>query len=386
VSALNVMKLSLTEDCNLRCRYCYQRQRRREPMTRATLDAALELAARLGDDQTILVLSGGEPLLAEDLVLSALDHHPPGRTRLLTNGTLLHESLLDRMSRARAQLQISADGIAAAQAGRGSGTWEALDRRLDMLRTQEPDLWAHRFTLAMTVTPQNVVHFSRSVAWALGHDVRRLEITLACGLTRHWGRAACRALAREMARVLTLSRDHRQGVNRIPATFLQPRSGADHAGDAPCAAADVHALAVATDGGVHGCGVLADVARWHPSPTIRRAAAALHLGRVDDPGLPARWLRRQMHTTPVMPPTSQRSSGRRNCGDCHRRDQCLVCPLAGPEPSHAPDAHCLFERLAHHGRRFITADDPLVTSLMEKGAELAVATALSAMVARAQNT
>lgn len=385
MAALRALKLSLTEACNLRCHYCYQRRRRRTTMTRPTLRAALELAARLGNGQTDLVLSGGEPLLAEELVTMALDRHPRGRTRLITNGTLLHPALLDRLNESQAQLQISADGVAEAQAGRGPDTWEVLDRWLPAIRTGHPDLWARRFTLAMTVTPRNVDHLSSSVTWALAHDVRRLEISLACGLTRDWGRSACTVLTGEMQRVLALSRDHRRLANGIPVTYLQPQPLAGRPANAPCAAPDVGALAVAADGGVHGCGVLADVARWHPSPVVQHAAAILNLGQVDDPDLPARWQRHLSHPSRMLPPPHARASGERRCVDCRRREQCVICPLAGPEPNHAPDAHCLFERLAHRGRRVMAETDPLAASLIGMGTQPEVAAALAKLVARAHH-
>ena len=53
----------LTEDCNLRCTYCYQKQFRRNELPAETAVQALASAVAAGETALALTYFGGEPLL-----------------------------------------------------------------------------------------------------------------------------------------------------------------------------------------------------------------------------------------------------------------------------------------------------------------------------------
>jgi MoaA/NifB/PqqE/SkfB family radical SAM enzyme len=341
---LHSLTLTLTEACNLACRYCYQRPRGHRTMSDATLAASLGLAHRLGGGRCTLVLSGGEPLLAPDLVREAIAHRTDP-IRLITNGTLLDAALLAELVAADIELQISCDGVSPAQDQRAPGTWAGLAGTLASLQRDAPTYLQRRVSLAMVITPTNVGLLSRSVAWALASRCAEVLIEPARGLADDWGEAACAQLSREMARVVALARGEQQRSGRAPLPILRPRSALGRMSPDACDAASLRSLTVAADGQVQGCGFLAAAARRNGSDAMVRAAARLVLGHVDDPELDARWHDRV--TTPAAPlyPRSRRTAPGRRCQDCLSLRQCLVCPAAGPDPRRAPDAHCLFQRL-----------------------------------------
>ncbi|MEZ4386926.1 MAG: radical SAM protein [Candidatus Krumholzibacteriia bacterium] len=353
---LRSLKLTLTEACNLGCPYCYQRRGPRRTMTVATLQAALDLAARLGRGRADLVLSGGEPLLVRDLVQTVLaDPRAQGRVRLITNGTLLDAALVGRLAAADASLQISCDGAEAAQEARAPGTWLAVMSTLAAIRAAHPRYWRRRTSVAMIVTPQNVDLLAEGVATLIAADVRRVLVGLVRGREAAWGEVACAALARAMGRVFVTSLRHRRRTGRIPVAYLQPVAGELALGDDACGAGSLRSLAVAADGRVQGCSFLADAARWHPATAAADAAAALEFGRVDDPDLDERWRRAVGTAAPPLFPVARRRAPRGPCAACLLVQRCLVCPLAGPDPAVVPDAHCLFQRLGHRHRRALAA-------------------------------
>lgn len=341
---LHSLTLTLTEACNLACPYCFQHPRGSTTMSAATLRASLHLAARLGGRDCTVVLSGGEPLLALDLVRQAIAGRA-GSTRLLTNGILLDRALLAELADADVELQISCDGVAAAQDQRAPDTWAGLAGILASLRKDAPSYLQRRVSLAMVITPANVGLLSRSVAWALASGCAQIVIEPARGLAADWGDEACALLWREMARVVALARREQRRSGRAPLAILQPASAFGRMSPDACDAASLRSLTVAADGQVQGCGYLAAAARRGRSDAVVRAAARLALGHVDDPGLVARWQHRV--ATPAAPlfPRIRRTAPGRRCRDCRWLRQCLVCPAAGPDPERAPDAHCLFQRL-----------------------------------------
>ena len=92
---INYMRLSVTDMCNLRCRYCMPadgicKKRHEDMLTEDEMIAAMEAAASLG--VTKLRITGGEPLVKRNIVsLCARAAHVPGirEVCLTTNGVLL---------------------------------------------------------------------------------------------------------------------------------------------------------------------------------------------------------------------------------------------------------------------------------------------------------
>lgn len=382
---LRALKLALTDGCNLACAYCYQRVRDGAVLSEAALAAALELADELGGSVVTLTLSGGEPLLVPgslDVVLARVGRASSPRfdVRVLTNGLLLDPGLVERLVTADVRLQISCDGVAAAQAGRSVGSWPVIAARLAELRRRHGDYWRRRVSVAVTVTRANVAHLPRSVAWLLRRDVRRIQVTLAYEPAAVWSRAERLTLVRAMTGALEVSLRHQRATGAVPVVHL--RSTADPAGaPSPCGAPDLTSLYVAADGRVHGCGVLADASRWHPAPAVARRAAMLDLGPVTAPDLAVRWRRLAAGPTRWPRDGPARTSDGRSCEVCQQRSGCLICPVAHDADDHIPAAHCLFERLAARHRRLVRERAPLTSVLVSAGTPPALAARVAARVA-----
>ncbi|MGA1796356.1 MAG: radical SAM protein [bacterium] len=94
-----VVKLDLTDACNLRCRMCYAPNRGRE----LPLPRILSILEQIGDVPVRLDLLGGEPLLRGDIpeiIRFARSRTGIGKTVLYTNATLATEGLARRLYRA----------------------------------------------------------------------------------------------------------------------------------------------------------------------------------------------------------------------------------------------------------------------------------------------
>ena len=125
------VELSITEQCNLRCSYCYFRESHAgrcavmsEEVMEASIRLALKRAIELGDAFFNVTFFGGEPLLRMDFIKKTVKY-----TRVLvkqnekkldksfrlhfsidTNGTLLTDDIIRYLKREKIRVTISLDG------------------------------------------------------------------------------------------------------------------------------------------------------------------------------------------------------------------------------------------------------------------------------------
>ncbi len=178
--------LCLTEQCNLRCSYCYYKET--QACRHAVMDnATLEQAIRTGLERTIsfkqkhLIVSffGGEPLLRKDaimggvgfakaLVAEAMEQNRIGTDFRLsfvinTNGTLFDDAFLDFCEREKFTIFLSLDGPGyhhdiARRTTDGRGSFKDIERNI-------PRLIKLGATALSTITRAHVGTLAESIKW-----------------------------------------------------------------------------------------------------------------------------------------------------------------------------------------------------------------------------
>lgn len=141
--------LHVTNDCNLRCDYCYlnkSAESMRPEIGRAAVDAALRSATRNGFRRVKLKFAGGEAALNLKLVLELSDYARQQAAEVglgldavvLSNGVALGERAIAALEASGLRVMISLDGIGEAHDrqrlfanGQGSFAW--VDRTLNRL-------------------------------------------------------------------------------------------------------------------------------------------------------------------------------------------------------------------------------------------------------------
>jgi radical SAM protein with 4Fe4S-binding SPASM domain len=125
---LSNLTYNITNRCNLRCPWCYNRRVESPEVPVADLaDWIAAGASALGSDATFIIL-GGEPFLDEPRLLDAVRAARPHFTREIlvsTNGTLLSDGTPEELARVGATVQVSLDSASAERhdALRGSGVF-----------------------------------------------------------------------------------------------------------------------------------------------------------------------------------------------------------------------------------------------------------------------
>lgn len=189
--------LSLTEQCNLRCTYCYYKVSHEEREL-VMSDEVLESAIRLALGRTIelkqnffnITFFGGEPLLRMDSIRKGVKFtkalvkenrkNLPKDFRLQfavnTNGTLINENIAAFLKREKFQVYISLDGperfhnIARKQVN-GKGSFRLIQPHIQQL----VDLNA---TVLSVVTPAHVKGLAKSVEWVFKQGFKQMTTAL----------------------------------------------------------------------------------------------------------------------------------------------------------------------------------------------------------------
>ncbi len=217
--AIRYLILSLTNRCNLACRYCYNGEPGTiEEMPTAVILRAVEIAARESDGFH-LQLTGGEPTLVPELILAAVTlANKTGRCRgfgLQTNGTCLTKELATLFRTYGIQVGISLDGpprVQQHQRGMATETFKGMQ----LLESEHIP-----FNVTTVVTQYNAVLLDRLVLTLAGFACARgigLDLLVNKGRARQSAAAApapSSVLKEGLQRMLNL-------LNRINAARTQP--------------------------------------------------------------------------------------------------------------------------------------------------------------------
>lgn len=124
-----------TEKCNLNCLGCWAGDyQRTQELDLDTMDRIISEGEKLGIN--FIVLSGGEPLLRRNDILTLAERHPEQVFHLFTNGTLIDQDFVREMVRlGNVTVAISLEGFEeTTDARRGKGVFRKVMRAMDLLR------------------------------------------------------------------------------------------------------------------------------------------------------------------------------------------------------------------------------------------------------------
>ena len=205
--------LHLTQDCNLDCRYCYEKHTPAR-MDARTADAACALLFSYGHKTNGFSLFGGEPLLCRDVIERVLaecarrTRETGGRVsyKITTNGLLLDESFLRLADENDVSIALSHDGLlqdAQRVTKDGNGTARLLDPKIDLLLSHQPDAVA-----MLTLLPENAARLFDSVAWLYNRGFSRVNVAIDYRPDNSWDDASMDELGRQYADLSAFCAEH----------------------------------------------------------------------------------------------------------------------------------------------------------------------------------
>ena len=153
---LTSVQLSISDQCNLNCRYCYATDRKESVYPQLQMDDYRRLVDGIQEMSCNVefTLTGGEPLLNPDVFsLARYIRRKGASVDVLTNGTLITEKNIEEVEASFDKVSISLDGSTASlhDAFRGHGSHERTEHAIRLLES-------HRvpYRLSMTVNRLNI--------------------------------------------------------------------------------------------------------------------------------------------------------------------------------------------------------------------------------------
>lgn len=160
----------VTEDCNLKCSYCYV-NKVPKTMDQETAARAIEFTEKIlaanparQKDKLCISLHGGEPLLNYPVIryiIEAFQSKYPGNTAftMTTNGTTPNNEILDYLA-SHVELTVSVDGNQDSHDrnrvyGNGQGSFRRVMKTIEYLNSK-----SYFYRVRMTITPNNVSDFA----------------------------------------------------------------------------------------------------------------------------------------------------------------------------------------------------------------------------------
>lgn len=174
--------LHVTNQCNLRCPYCYIHKTSAKMALetgRQSIDAIIRSALRHGFKRVKLKYAGGEAMLNFPLI-AAIQSYAEDRAVLhslnlesvvLSNGVIVTDGMIDFLREHQIKLMISLDGIGATHDSQrpfinGRGSFKQVERSLDKLIEQKflPDI-------SITISNRNLFTLPETVAYVLEREL-----------------------------------------------------------------------------------------------------------------------------------------------------------------------------------------------------------------------
>lgn len=255
--------LFLTEDCNLRCRYCYVPKKPRRLAPKVGREAVdFMLAAPPSIKKVSICFFGGEPLLEFETLKALVDYgeqrskevDKPISFSMTTNGTLVSDEVFDFLVGHKIRVNLSCDGGQKTQnANRkmvnGNGSFDLVDRTLKRLVKHNA-----KQGIRMTFDPSSAGAIYENVQYLWSCGVTNLSVVPAveCNWTEPTlaeARAQYQRVAEEVVERMREGDHRRIGfmekyVKRIATSKQRPKR--------QCGAGNAY-VGISVDGDIYAC-------------------------------------------------------------------------------------------------------------------------------------
>lgn len=213
IKEMRLLRLAVTTACGQGCRYCFIR-RRGEVLSYPSAAWAIDLLLRSPGENKILMLYGGEPLLAYDLlrkiVSLARAKARKFKKKLVvsvgTNGLLLDRSRLAFFRKNRVRLALSMDGPrevhdASRPGADGEGTY---DKVLSKLPLVFGELGKRDVCCLCAVTPASAPKLSGNLEHLFGLGFENVNVEPVVSPSYRWDRRGLEAFGSELRKTAAL--------------------------------------------------------------------------------------------------------------------------------------------------------------------------------------
>lgn len=202
--------LMITEDCNYRCKYCYEKKHCKKFMSESVIESVVEWIANTNTNEVIIIrFHGGEPLLYMEnikLVVKLLKEkftNTPIVFELTTNGSLITREIANYMKKHEFRVFISLDGDKKVNDMNrktlcSESAYENTLRGVNILKEVECP-----FSIRGTVTHDTVLFYANSVKHLLSYISKNVGI-LPDIYNSNWDKASTDILMDQLLEIIGL--------------------------------------------------------------------------------------------------------------------------------------------------------------------------------------
>jgi len=328
--------------------------------------ASLDLLLEAGGDHPLVEFNGGEPLLEAALLERCVTYVEgrvgPGRIKfaLTTNGTLLTPALVSFLAAHDVSVEVSFDGVEAAQGPRGAGTLKPLAETLAAIRRDRPRYFTECLKIRAGLMPSTIDALAPSCKFFSDLGVSEVGFYPVMGQSAEFPPETFEALRVQMNQLAEDGARHWERTGTIPIDFLRgiPGGRAESRDGFCCAAGTASGICVDTAGRAWSCPLFASSLR-PLSGMAYEASEVLDLGNVRDPSFKVRLsaLPEKAARLPLLTHRADKYSSHRACKDCEFLRECPHCPAStahlpgNADPHRMDDFACAFTRATSRARK-----------------------------------
>lgn len=338
---LKSFTINVTEDCNFKCNYCYQKKRNIS-VRPSSIKKAIDFFNPYLKNPCSINFYGGEPLLAFDTIMETLRYaqdriasRKDVRYTLTTNGSLLTERHLGILDEFSFELVLSFDGLAQ-NYSRKKGTFRQMVRKIEKIK-KYPKIILMTHSV---YTPKTIQYLSDSMKLIDKLGVESINFNLSYIIP--WQSEDLAEFRRQMEE---LSGYIMQTYKPLQSLKFLPFRKSERSGLAVCPGGRDQ-ICLNADGTLWGCDLFHDYAKWINNTAISRKYS---FGKLE--------LFIKEHQT-VYPKILQNYSSlellecrsdQNPCFQCNDLLDCFICPLAAAfgscELGKIPDWVCAIRRI-----------------------------------------
>lgn len=249
----------LTNACNLRCKYCYEKNKKNNHMNFSIIEKLLNERKKSTDKSTTVSFFGGEPLLEKQLIYKTVkmckditkNTKHKFEFSLTTNGTLIDDEFIKFCKKNNITVGISIDGTESIHNlnrvdKTGKGSFQAI------INNSKKCIAAKLSCMALpVVTLNNVTALSESVKFLI--DVGFKNITCNFNYSDNWDVSTLNVLKREYIKIADIYYNEFKNKNYIKIYPLDTKIQL-HVNERKCSdSCNVNRIVVDTDGKLYPC-------------------------------------------------------------------------------------------------------------------------------------
>lgn len=202
--------LHLTSNCNMRCSYCYAKDKKKNSMSKEVIAKSIEFCKKFSNKNIGIIFFGGEPLLEKNLIIFALRkcidlEEKEGiifHYKITTNGLKLDEKTINFFTENRIRVAISIDGIEEVHNFHrkdlnGKDTFNKIIKNARILLKYQP--YSQVF---MVLTPETVKFYSKSFKFLYDFGFRYIISSI--DYSSKWDKKDLKILKKEYHKILKI--------------------------------------------------------------------------------------------------------------------------------------------------------------------------------------